>query len=199
MMIQKSITEETITFCNKLTKHSKHGKSSKKNLCNYFSNESLTELLSPFKIRFSQNSIFLSTSNSLILERFTNEILPTVNQIKNDKDLNFIEICVKSDNSLNFEEKNTTFQQNDRSAADTNRQQTEPTKYTVFSSKLSRSTGLNPNYTFENFKKGHRTSFHMLHVLMLPRTLGRVITHFLFTDILALVKLICCMPLVIGY
>lgn len=124
----------------------------KSNLTNYFSLESIQDWITPLKVSFDHTNIILSVPNPIFYERFVKEILPTINQIKSNKQLDHIGISVQScTNDERVEE--------DKQDQSTDNDSSNGQKYNVFSSKLSKSTGLNPNYTFENFVKGPSNQF----------------------------------------
>ena len=64
----------------------------KSNLANYFSAETISNWLAPMKVKYTENSLIILVPNMVVYQQFVAEILPTINQIKSDKDLDKLKI-----------------------------------------------------------------------------------------------------------
>lgn len=126
------------------------------NLANYFSSEVIQDWIQPLKVSFSDTAITLVVPNVVFYERFLSEVLPTLNQIKSDKGIDGIAIHVQMNTGSAQHSNNEPNSMMMKPGASASEDSNNPT---VFSSKLSKSTGLNPTYTFENFVRGPSNQF----------------------------------------
>lgn len=124
-------------------------------LQDYIGVESIGDWISPVKLSFDINQILIHVPNMIFYERFISEILPTINKIKSSLELDSIQISVQLTRETEKVSKITAENQSSKEDEIKNHEQS----YTVFSSKLSKSTGLNPNYTFDNFVRGPSNQF----------------------------------------